>query len=90
MLNLDPNFKISIQSGKKLQKYCEKNDSLEYLSKMSYLLPNNLFLVSVKLQIRHTDKLHHAEKKTQNNLFHRGQEHCENAIEIYKYFLFIS
>ena len=46
LLNLDPNWKISIQSGKKLHKYCEKNDSLEYFSKMSYLWPKNLLRVS--------------------------------------------
>ena len=63
-LNLDPNLKISIQSGKKLHKYCEKNDSLEYLSKMLYLLPKNLLWVSGNPEILHTTKLTRAQKKT--------------------------
>ena len=42
MLNFDPNLRILILSGEKLQKYCEKNDSLEYLSKMFYMC-NALF-----------------------------------------------
>ena len=45
LLNLDPNLKISSQHGKKLQEYCEKNDSLEYLSKMPFLLAKNLLRV---------------------------------------------
>ena len=64
LLNLDPNLKISIQSGKKLYKYCEKNDSLEYLSKMLYLLPKNLLWVSGNPEILHTTKLTRAQKKT--------------------------
>ena len=64
LLNLDPNLKISFQSGKKLQKYCEKNDSLEYLSKMSYLLPKNLLRVSGNPEIWHTTKLTRAQKIT--------------------------
>ena len=63
LLNLDPNLKISIQSGKKLHKYCEKNDSLEYLSKMLYLLPKNLLWVSGNPEILHTTKLTRAQKK---------------------------
>ena len=45
LLNLDPNLKISSQFDKKLQEYCEKNDSLEYLSKMPYLLAKSLLRV---------------------------------------------
>ena len=72
MLNLDRNLKISIQSGKKLQKYCEKNVSLEYLSKMSYLLPKNLLRVSENPEILHTTKLTRAQKKTSKLLFSPG------------------
>ena len=64
LLNLDPNLNISSQFGKKLQEYCEKNDSLEYLSKMSYLLPKNLLWVSGNPEILHTTKLTRAQKKT--------------------------
>ena len=56
LLNLNPNLKISRHSGKKLQKYCEKNGSLEYLSKMSYLLPKNLLRESGNPEILHTIK----------------------------------
>ena len=79
MLNLDPNLKISIQSGKKLHKYCEKNDSLEYLSKMLYLLPKNLLWVSGNPEILHTTKLTRAQKKPQNNFFTPGPQHGENG-----------
>ena len=64
LFNLDPNSKISIQSGEKMQKYCEKNNSLEYLSKMLYLLPKNLLWVSGNPEILHTTKLTRAQKKT--------------------------
>ena len=80
MLNLDPNLKISIQSGKKLHKYCEKNDSLEYLSKMSYLLPKNLLWVSGNPEILHITKLTRAQKKPQNNIFTPGPQHGENGL----------
>ena len=80
LLNLDQNLKISSQRGKKLQKYCEKNVSLEYLSKMSYLLPKNLFWVSGNPEILHTTKLTRAQKKPQNNFFLRGPQHGENGI----------
>ena len=80
MLNLDLNLKISRQSGKKLHKYCEKNGSLEYLSKMSYLLPKNLLWVSGNLEILHTTKLSRAQKKPQNNFFTPGPQHGENGL----------
>ena len=64
LLNLDPNLNISSQFGKKLQEYCEKNDSLEYLSKMPYLLAKNLFWVSANSEILHTTRLKPAQKKT--------------------------
>ena len=64
LLNLDPNLKISSQSGKKLQEYCEKNDSLEYLSKMPYLFAKNLLRVSANPEILHSTKFTHAQKKT--------------------------
>ena len=64
LLNLDPNLKISSQHGKKLQEYCEKNDSLEYLSKMPFLLAKNLLRVSANSEILHTTKLKSAQKKT--------------------------
>ena len=79
LLNLDPNSKISIQSGKKMQKYCEKNNSLEYLSKMLYLLPKNLLWVSGNPEILHTTKLTRALKKPQNNFFTPGPQHSENG-----------
>ena len=79
MLNLDQNLKISIQSGKKLHKYCEKNDSLEYLSKMLYLLPKNLLWVSGNPEILHTTKLTRAQKNPQNNFFTPGPQHGENG-----------
>ena len=63
LLNLDPNLKILSQSGKKLQEYCEKNDSLEYLSKMPYLLAKNLSWVSGNSEILHTTKLKRAQKE---------------------------
>ena len=71
---------IPVLTGEKLFKYWRKNIPVTYLSKMSYLLLKNLFLVSVKLQIQHTSKLPYAEKKPQNNFFNWGQEHCENGI----------
>ena len=80
MLNLDRNLKLSIQSGKKLQKYCEKNDSQEYLSKMSYPLPKNLFWVSGNSEILHTTKLKRAQKRPQNYFFPRDPEHGGNGI----------
>ena len=64
LLNLDPNLKISSQSGKKLQEYCEKNDSLEYLSKMPYLFAKNLLRVSANPEILHSTKFTRAQKKT--------------------------
>ena len=63
MLNLDPNLIIPVVTGEKLDKILRKNIPITYLSKMRQLLAKNLLLVSVKLQIRHTDKLPHAEKK---------------------------
>ena len=47
---------------------------------MWYLFAKKMFLVSVKLQIQHTSKLPHAEKKSQNNFLNWGQDHCENGI----------
>ena len=64
LLNLDPNLKISSQSGKKLQEYCEKNYSLEYLSKMPYLFAKNLLRVSANPEILHSTKFTRAQKKT--------------------------
>ena len=63
MLNFDPNLIIPVLTGEKLDKILRKNIPITYLSKMRQLLAKNLLLVSVKLQIRHTDKLPHAEKK---------------------------
>ena len=79
MLNVDPHLRILILSGKKLQKYCEKNDSLEYLSKMLYLLPKNLLWVSGNPEILHTTKLTRAQKKTSNNFFTPDPQHGENG-----------
>ena len=76
--NLDPNLKISIQSGKKLHKYCEQNDSLEYLSKMSYLLPKNLLWVSGNPFCTQLNQPV-LRKKAPNNFFTPGPQHDENG-----------
>ena len=74
-------MKISIQSGKKLQKYCEKNDSLEYLSKMSYLLPKNLLRVSGNPC---------SEKNLKITFSPRALNMVKMGSEIYKYLLSFS
>jgi len=50
--------------------YCEK----------LYWLAKNLLGMSDQLEILHTSKLPHAEKKPQNNFLVWGAHHCENGI----------
>ena len=61
--NFDQNMIIPALTGEKLDKISRKNIPITYLSKIRQLLVKNLFLVSDKLQIRHTSRLPCAEKK---------------------------
>ena len=80
MLNFDPILKIPLLAGQKLSKDSGKNIPVKYLWKMWYWLAKNLLGMSDQLEILHTSKLHHAEKKPQNNFLVWGAHHCENGI----------
>ena len=78
LLNSDLDLKISVLSGKKLSNILGKNIPICHLSKLEILWVKDLLKASAKLEIWHTSKLGHAQKKPQNNLFSRGLLHSEN------------
>ena len=66
LLNFDPNLIIPLLTGKNSQNIQEKILPSNICKKN---VAKNLFLVSVKLKIRHTSRLPHSEKKRLKIIF---------------------